>query len=191
MGIPGRCEEPELRWLYDLALKAPPGLPMVELGTFQGRTAAVLCAVAAQVGLEVITIDNYVQDPCFVGWAWHGGDPGPRKPPEEYAKLTRENLARLGLMARVVIGDSATVPTGVGEIGLLFIDSEHNAERFNAECDAWLPLMAKGGILACHDYQQPIWPTMTPAIDERIRLRTEEWEYLGLTMWLVGFKKKG
>lgn len=189
MGIPGRCHVLELRHLYHLALQAPPGLPMIDLGTFQGRTAAMLCAAAKQIGSEVVTIDNYVQDPAFTGGARLSNDPGAHKSPEEYANLTRENLANLGFHARVVIGDSAIVPDGVEEIGLLFIDSEHNGERFNAECDAWLPLMPKGGILACHDYQQPSWPLMTPVIDERIRSRPDEWEYLGLMIWLIGFKK--
>lgn len=190
-GIPGRCLPMELCQLYHLASQAPPGLPMIELGTFQGRTAAMLCAAAEQIGSEVVTIDNYVQDPSFTGGRRLSNEPGPGKSPEEYASLTRQNLAGLGFHAHVVIGDSAVVPEGIEEIGFLFIDSEHIGERFNAECDAWLPLMIRGGILACHDYKQPSWPAMTPVIDERIKSRTDEWEYLGLVIWLVGFKKVG
>jgi predicted O-methyltransferase YrrM len=190
MAIPGRCWAEELAFLHQLALMAPAGLPMIDLGTFQGRTAAMLCAVAQDTGSEVVTIDNYVHDGAFTGhYKALVEDPDYGKSPEEYAEMTRENLASLGLMARVIIGDSAVVPEGIEKVGLLFIDSEHTRERFNAECDAWLPLIVKGGILACHDYEQVQWPQMTPAIDDRIG--EDEWERLGLVNWLVAFKKNG
>lgn len=189
-GIPGRCWPEELAFLHQLALTAPPGLPMVELGTFQGRTAAILCAVAQETGSEVVTIDNYIHDGAFTGnYKALANDPDYGQSPEKYAQLTRENLAKLGFQARVIVGDSAVVPQGIEEVGLLFIDSEHARERFNAECDAWLPLIVKGGILACHDYKQPDWPVMTPAIDDRIG--ENEWERLGLVNWLVAFRKNG
>jgi len=188
--IPGRCWPVELAFLHQLALMAPPGLPMIELGTFQGRTAAMLCAVAQETGSEVITIDNYVHDGAFTGhYKALDNDPDYGKRPQEYAELTRKNLTSLGFEARVVIGDSSIVPEGIEEIGFLFIDSEHTAYRFKRECDAWLPLMVTGGILACHDYEQPQWTEMTPAINERIRSKPEQWEYLGLVNWLVGFRK--
>ena len=187
--IPGRCWPEELAWLGELALMAPPGLPMVELGTFQGRTAAMLCAVAKKTGSEVITIDNYIHDGAFTGhYKALPNDPDFGMQPEEYAELTRKNLGSLGYEARVIVGDSAVVPKGIKEVGFLFIDSEHTAYRFKCECDAWLPLIVEGGILACHDYEQPQWLEMTPAINERIRSK-REWEYLGLVNWLVGFRK--
>jgi hypothetical protein len=189
MTVPGRCWAEELAFLHQLALMAPPGLPMVELGTFQGRTATMLCAVAQENGSEVITIDNYVHDGAFTGhYKALADDPDYGRTPEEYAELTRENLAGLGFEARVVIGDSAVVPEGIEDIGFLFIDSEHLAHRFKAECDAWLPLMVPGAILACHDYECWQWPEMTPAINDQIRSKPE-WEYVGLVNWLIGFKK--
>ena len=187
--LPGRCMYPELIFLHQLALVAPPGLPIVELGTFQGRTTAPLCAAAKQIGSEVVTIDNYAQDPAFTDWPkGYEEDPECGKTPEEYAELTRRNLAKLGYRPRIIIGDSATVPEGIEEVGLLFIDSEHTPEKFKEECDAWLPLMKKGSILVCHDYAQPTWPKMTPAIDGRIT--RDKWEKLGLVIWLIGFRRK-
>jgi len=189
MMIPGRCVAPELIFLNQMARVAPWGKPIVELGTFQGRTAAPLCAGAKEIEAEVITIDNYAHDPAFVAWPkGYENDPECGKTPEEYAELTRANLAGLGFHPRVIAGDSAIVPEGIEEVGMLFIDSAHNAERFTVECDAWLPLMEMGSILACHDYGQPAWPEMTPAIDDRIT--PDEWEELGRVVWLKGFRKK-
>jgi len=177
LAIPGQLHPRELARLYWFALQTPSGLPMVELGTFQGRTAAMLCAAANKTNSEVVTIDDYTQDQAFGS-----------KSPKEYAEMTTTNLAALGFEPRIIIGDSATVPAGIEQVGLLFIDSEHTPERFNAECDAWLPLLVGGGILACHDYNCPIWAEMTPTINERIGSRTDEWEYLGLEIWLIGFR---
>lgn len=166
MSIQGICSAEEIRFLYKLALNAPRGFTFVELGTYSGRTAAILCAVAEKVNSQVITIDNV---------AWEG---------------VKEGLSRLGFNARVVIGDSAVVPKDLCRIGLLFIDSEHTRERLYKELDAWLPLLVRGGILAFHDYEQNgFGEVMTPAIDERIRNKPDEWEYLGLTRWLIGFRK--
>jgi len=180
MSVAGLCAEPEVRHLYRLALQAPPGLPMVELGTCEGRTTLVLCAAAQQLGSKVITIDNYTfEDP----WTKH------RYAPEVHAAQVREMLAAYGCEAEVMIGDSADVPDGVDEIGLLFIDSEHTAERFSMELGAWLPLLVKDGIAAFHDYNQPTWVEMTPAIDEVFRSCPQDWEFLGLEIWLIGFRR--
>lgn len=190
MKIPGRCWSEELAFLYQLACMAPPNSSMVELGTFQGRTAAMLCAAAQKkVGSEVFTIDNYVHDGAFTGnYKAVAEDPDYGKSPKEYAELTYQNLAKLGFQPRVIIGDSATVLKEVEKVGLLFVDSEHTRRRFDFECGVWLPLIIEGGILACHDYKQPEWPWMTRAIDDRIE--EEEWEPLGLVKWLVAFKKR-
>ena len=91
LDIPGRCVGLELVRLYKLALKTPQGLPMVELGTFQGRTTAVLCGAAQSTDSEVVTIDNYTQDPVFVaGRPPLPGEPEPHRLSEEYAELTRQ-----------------------------------------------------------------------------------------------------
>jgi len=191
MDIPGRCRLMELIQLCEWALVAPPKLPIVELGTFQGRSTAMLCLAARQIDSAVVTIDNYTVDPVFTGGREPlPGEPGPHRPPEEYAELTRQNLARLGFCARIVIGDSVIIPEGIEEVGMLFIDSAHTAERFNAECDAWLPLMGKGSILACHDYKSTRWPEITPIIDQRFRGQMREWKCWGWTMTLIGFCKR-
>ena len=167
LSIHGLCSEEEVQFLYGLALSAPMGLTFVELGTYQGRTAAVLCAAASETDSQVITISNV---------------------PEEGVE---DRLSGLGFYPRVVIGDSAVIPNNVHRISLLFIDSEHTRERLYKELDAWLPLLVEGGILAFHDYNENgHGKVMTPAIDERINNKTDECEYLGLARWLIGFRRR-
>lgn len=177
--VHGLCCDEEIRFLYRIALKAPEELPLVDLGTYQGRTAAILAAT----GRLVITIDNYASDPLFKSQ--------PSVRPEEHAQQVADRLASLKLKVRVVLGDSAVIPfDDLEQIGLLFIDSKHTRERLYKELDAWLPLLVKDGILAFHDYGEPgHGPVMTPAIDERIRNKTDEWEFLGLANWLIGFRR--
>lgn len=176
--VPGLCCERELRFLYRLALKAPEGLPFVDLGTYQGRTAAIL----ATTGHRVITIDNYIQDSLFRDQA--------SLHPADHAEAVAERLHDLGFNIQIVIGESAMIPPGIDRIGLLFIDSEHTRRCLYKEFGAWLPLLVKGGILALHDYVDPRpGQTMRPVIDTWIRNKTDEWEYLGLAVWLVAFRR--
>ena len=159
----GGLNKEEGTFLYRLALDAPKGEMFVELGTGQGMSAAILCAAAKETNSRVITID-------------HSADDG-----------AEETLRNLGIDARVVIGDSAVIPDGIDRIGLLFIDTKHTRKRLYKELDAWLPLLMEGGILAFHDYGS--YQEMEPAIDERIRDKTDEWEYLGLARWMIGFRR--
>lgn len=184
MATPGLCVESEMSFLYELACQAPPGLPMIELGTHRGRSTVILCAAALHSGTDVITIDNYIHDAIF------RDKRRSHLPPEYHAGSVKENLRKVGLQAQIVIGDSAVVPNGLVRIGLLFIDSEHTRERFFKELDTWLPLLVEGGIAAFHDYKQPSWPEMTPAINERFVGRPDEWDYLGRKIWLIGFRRR-
>ncbi len=179
--FPCLCEEVERRFLYRLAMTAPKGLPFIDLGTHLGGTAVVLCAAAEEQGCDVITIDNYSYDSIFQGY--------PLMRPRDHALGVCQRLLQMGFNPYVRIGDSAGIPFALKHIGLLLIDTEHTGERLNTELDAWLPLLAEGGILAAHDYQCPVTPGVTEAIDKRVVPKTKEWECLGIAKWLVGFRK--
>jgi len=180
LSVGGICSEEELEFLHKLGLSAPRGEMFVELGTYQGRTAAILCGAAEVISSQVVTIDSY-------GAETHDD---PSLEAEEYALKVKNTLADLGFYPRVIIGDSAVVPDDIHSIGLLFIDTEHTRERLYKELDVWLPLLVQDGILAFHDYNEPgTKAIMTPAIDERIRNKPNEWECLGIARWLIGFRR--
>lgn len=167
--IHGLLIEEEVKLLMHCAHTAPPVGAIVELGTFQGRGTAALCAVVDND--RVVTIDN---------WCMHHYGPNE-------AGITERNLAALGFSPRIISGQSHVVPDDIKSVAMLFIDTEHRAVVLNRELDAWLPLVRRGGIVAMHDYDNPGWPTMKPAIDGRFT--PNEWESLGLERWLIAFRR--
>lgn len=163
--VPGMIQRDECMLLYRLAEKSPAGGYLVELGTFKGRGAAVLALTGRG---KVITIDDYSYEV------------------ESSPMLVEANLNAVGLSATIIEGDSATVPWQVDKVSLLFVDTEHTMERFRQEMEAWLPLMMRSGIIACHDFASSKWPEITRAIREIL----PDWERLNLTRKLVGLRKR-
>jgi hypothetical protein len=168
MLIPGLITEAEAMFLYDQAAAAPAGL-YVELGSYMGRSGAMLARAARQTGSDVRSIDNY----SYPGHP-EVGEPG-------------RNVAAHGLTVDFREGDSRIVPDGITAVTLLHVDSEHTPEHFNAEMDAWLPLVVKGGIIVCHDFGGNKFPAMTPAIMQRLG----KYKLLGQVGHMVAFRKDG
>ncbi len=48
----------------------------------------------------------------------------------------------------------------------IFIDGLHTYEQISKDLNGYAPLIRKGGIIACHDYNHPNFPRLTDAIDE-------------------------
>ena len=168
LGMPGLIRDTEVRWLAELCERAPrKDVTWVELGVFLGRSLSVLCVCSEGI-VPVVGIDN---------WTYTVGCS---------AEAVRDGLARHGLSARLVTGDSKIVPDGIGRVGFLHVDSHHVAKQFNAEMDAWLPLVPVGGIVACHDYESPRWVEMRPAIDARFRAG---WKRLGIVRRMIAFER--
>lgn len=165
--IHGLITEAEAGFLFRAAASATPGGDFVELGTYLGRSCSVLCHASARWGRIPWTIDDYsYKNPCS---------------PE----TTSKNLRRAGLNAHVIRGDSRKVPAEIKTVSMLFVDSLHLPDHFNAECDAWLPLVIKGGVVVCHDYEHTKWHEMKPAIDARFR----KWEKVGQETSMIAFRK--
>ena len=88
----------EAAGLYQVAMQAPAGLPIVELGTAQGYTAGLMAIAGELVGCHITTIDNY--QPMEKVIAHIGPD------------AVRSNLATLGLDVTVL---QAELAHGTGE----------------------------------------------------------------------------
>ena len=162
--VPGMLAREECWLLYRLAQMAPPGGYLVELGTFQGRGAAVLALSGRG---KVITIDNY-------SYAVKSSP-----------KLVHSNLRQVGLKVAIYRGSSARVPAQVTMVSLLLVDTEHTIRRFRQEMRAWLPLILPNGIVVCHDFASSKWPKLTRAIRESLG----DWQRVEIARKLVGFRK--
>ncbi|MFF0445109.1 class I SAM-dependent methyltransferase [Streptomyces sp. NPDC004609] len=143
--------------LYAAAVEAGAlGLPLLEVGTYCGRSTILLADAARAAGTTAVTVDHHrgseEQQP---GWEYH--DPSVVDP--EVGRMDtlpsfRRTLYRSGLEDQViaVVGRSPEVARvwGTG-LGLVFIDGGHTDEHAGGDYEGWAPHVADGGLLVIHD----------------------------------------
>jgi predicted O-methyltransferase YrrM len=146
----------EARALYAAALDGAATGPLVEIGTYLGKSAILLAAAARAHGRKLVTIDHHRgSEEHQPGWDYH--DPSlvdPRVGLLDTLPAARRALALSGAEPDVVliVGRSADVAALWGAaLGFVFIDGGHTDEAAQADYAGWSPLIAPGGLLAIHD----------------------------------------
>ncbi|MFJ9036093.1 class I SAM-dependent methyltransferase [Streptomyces sp. NPDC102406] len=143
--------------LYAAAVEAATlGLPLLEVGTYCGRSTILLADAARAAGVPALTVDHHrgseEQQP---GWEFH--DPETVDPVVglmDTLPTFRRTLHAAGLEEHVIalVGRSPQVARAWGgELGLVFVDGGHTDEHANADYEGWAPHVADGGLLAIHD----------------------------------------
>nr|WP_202537930.1 class I SAM-dependent methyltransferase [Streptomyces sp. SID8350] len=143
--------------LYAAATEAGAlGLPLLEVGTYCGRSTVLLADAARSAGGSALTVDHHrgseEQQP---GWEYH--DPtvvDPEVGLMDTLPTFRRTLHRAGLEEHVValVGRSPQVAAvWAGPLGLVFIDGGHTDEHANGDYEGWAPHVAEGGLLVIHD----------------------------------------
>ncbi|ADI10728.1 hypothetical protein SBI_07608 [Streptomyces bingchenggensis BCW-1] len=131
-------------------------LPLLEVGTYCGRSTILLAAAARAAGTVAVTVDHHrgseEQQP---GWEYH--DPevvDPEVGLMDTLPTFRRTLHAAGLEDHViaVVGRSPRVAAvWGGPVGLVFIDGGHTDEHATADYEGWTPHLAPGGLLVIHD----------------------------------------
>ncbi|RVU26153.1 class I SAM-dependent methyltransferase [Streptomyces antnestii] len=143
--------------LYAAAAEATAlGLPLLEVGTYCGRSTILLADAARQAGVSALTVDHHrgseEQQP---GWDYH--DPETVDPVVgrmDTLPTFRRTLHAAGLEDHVValVGRSPQVAAvWGGPLGLVFVDGGHTDEHATADYEGWSPHLAEGGLLLIHD----------------------------------------
>ncbi len=143
--------------LYTAAAEAAAlGLPLLEVGTYCGRSTILLADAARAAGSMALTVDHHrgseEQQP---GWEYH--DPtvvDPEVGRMDTLPTFRRTLHAAGLEEHVValVGRSPQVAAvWGGPLGLVFIDGGHTDEHANGDYEGWAPHVAEGGLLVIHD----------------------------------------
>lgn len=142
--------------LHRLARAALPHGPVLEVGTYCGKSAVYLGAAAREVGGTVFTVDHHRgSEENQEGWEFH--DPTLVDP--EVGRLDtlphyRRTIARAGLEEQVIaiVGRSTTVSAHWRTpLSLLFIDGGHTDEHAGNDYEGWGRWVADGGLLVVHD----------------------------------------
>ncbi|MER5868784.1 class I SAM-dependent methyltransferase [Streptomyces sp. NPDC002044] len=143
--------------LYEAAVAAAAlGLPLLEVGTYCGRSTILLADAAREAGVAAVTVDHHrgseEQQP---GWEYH--DPSVVDPEVglmDTLPTFRRTLHAAGLEDHViaVVGRSPRVAAAWGgPLGLVFIDGGHTDEHATGDYEGWAPHVAVGGTLVIHD----------------------------------------
>lgn len=166
----------EGRALYTAAVRACAVGPLLEVGTWCGKSAIHLVAAARTalgrdigshgvgscdvgsrgVGSRVVTIDHHRgSEEHQPGWEYHD----PTLWDDHVDRLDtlgrlRHTLADAGIEDDlvVVVGRSVDVAALWGHpLGLVFIDGGHTEQAAQSDYTSWAPHVAPGGLLVIHD----------------------------------------
>ncbi|WEH27103.1 class I SAM-dependent methyltransferase [Streptomyces sp. AM 3-1-1] len=143
--------------LYAAAVEAGRlGLPLLEVGTYCGRSTVLLADAGRAAGVTVVTVDHHrgseEQQP---GWEYHDPETvDPELGVMDTLPAFRRTLRRAGLEEHVVavVGRSPQVAAvWARPLGLVFVDGGHTDAHANADYEGWAPRLAPGGLLVIHD----------------------------------------
>jgi len=161
--IKGWMSTEELQWLA----KTADGLDLVvEFGTWCGRSTAALTTAKRVV--------------CCDSWCGQKGvrlEPGLFEdglPFSEFFDTFTNSIDAGFVVPRVMdLSQPLYVDALVAEFGgkadMVFIDADHSREGVLRDIDTAKRLLKKGGILCGHDYNEPDWPGVTEAVNERLK----------------------
>lgn len=157
-GVKGFMPDDEGAALYRCGLAAASsGVgPMLEVGTYCGKSAVYLGFAARRAGSTLFSVDHHRgSEENQAGWEHHDPtlvDPLSRR--MDSLPVARRTLEGAGLEGQVVlvVGESTTVAAAWRTaLSLLFIDGGHGSEVEWSDYRAWTPFVAPGGFLAIHD----------------------------------------
>tara|TARA_B100001105_G_scaffold136095_1_gene109003 strand:- start:560 stop:1135 length:576 start_codon:yes stop_codon:yes gene_type:complete len=142
--------------LYQTVLEITVQGPIVEVGSYCGKSAIYLGAAAAETGSVVFTIDHHRgSEEMQEGWEHHDGEVVNRDTGRiDSLPALRRNLEETGLEGSVVpiVGDSRLVASHwETPVSMVFIDGGHGPIPAHADYDDWASKIAPGGFLAIHD----------------------------------------
>ena len=152
----GFMPEPEGLALHAAGLDGGRHGPLLEIGTYCGKSAVYLGAAAREAGTVCFTVDHHRgSEENQAGWEHH--DPevvDPETGRMDTLPFFRRTIHRAGLEDVVVAIVGYSIPVANvwrTPLGFLFIDGGHAEDVAMADYAGWSPHVAPGGVLAIHD----------------------------------------
>lgn len=130
--------------------------PLLEIGSYCGKSAVYLGAAAREAGTVLFSVDHHRgSEENQAGWDHH--DPevvDPRTGRMDTLPFFRRTVEEAGLEEVVVavVGRSAPVARAwATPLGFLFVDGGHAEDVAMADYEGWARFVVPGGVLAVHD----------------------------------------
>lgn len=142
--------------LHQAGLDAAAAGPLLEVGTYCGKSAIYLGAAARERNTVLYTVDHHRgSEENQAGWEHHDERlVDPRSGRMDTLPFFRHTIEDAGLedVVIAVVGQSALVAAHwATPLGLLFIDGGHALDVALADYESWSPRVAPGGALVFHD----------------------------------------
>ena len=145
--------------LWDAAMAASaavPGSPMLEVGSYCGRSTIWLGDAAERSGVVLFAVDHHRgSEENQAGWDHHDAEVvDDRIGRMDTLPFFRAAIHSTGLEDSViaVVGKSPLVAASwTTPLAFLFIDGGHGEEPARLDYEGWTPHVAVGGTLAIHD----------------------------------------
>ena len=151
---PGFMPPDEGTALYEAARAVPVEGPLLEIGSWMGKSALYLAAAAVQTGRTVVTVDHHRgSEEHQPGWEYH--QPELVDPATGLLDTLPSFRATVhpaeDVVVAVVARSETLAPLWTTPLALLFLDGSHTEESARRDQDAWVAKLAVGGTLAVHD----------------------------------------
>jgi predicted O-methyltransferase YrrM len=141
--------------LYEIGCSAGRIGPLVEIGSYCGKSALYLGAAARSAGTVLFSIDHHrgseEQQP---GEEFHDAQLVDDQGRVDTLPCFRRTISAAGLEDVIVaiVAMSHTIAAHwATPLGLVFIDGGHSEDAVTADFDGWAPKLLAGGLLAIHD----------------------------------------
>jgi len=152
----GFMPEDEGLALHRFALTCPVAGPLLEVGSYCGKSAIYLGAAARDSTRLLFALDHHRgSEENQQGWEWHEPDlVDPELGVMDTLPTFRRTIHDAGLEGTVVaiVGDSPSIAS-VWEtpLALVFIDGGHGSKPAHLDYEGWAGKISPGGTLLIHD----------------------------------------
>jgi predicted O-methyltransferase YrrM len=152
----GFLDEEEGLRLHTLARAHAALGPIVEIGSYCGKSTVYLGSGAKEGGGTLLAVDHHRgSEENQPGWEYHDAELWDDEADAmDTLPFLRRTVRRAGLEDTVMIAvahSPALARLWTTPLGMLFIDGGHTFEAARADYESWTPKIARGGILAIHD----------------------------------------
>ena len=180
--------------LYEWALETAVMGPILEIGSYCGRSTIWLAQAAKEKQSLVFAVDHHRgSEEHQPGESHHDTELVDAKGDVDTLTMFRRNIRLAGLENEVipVVTDSTRFARSwSGQLGMVFIDGGHSLSAALADFRAWAPRVLPGGILAIHDvFPDPSEGGQAPFTIWRLAQQSGLFESLESTGSLRGLRR--
>ncbi|MDQ3983244.1 MAG: class I SAM-dependent methyltransferase [Actinomycetota bacterium] len=182
---PGFMPSTEGLALYAAALAAPPG-PLLEIGSYCGKSAVYLGAAARARGTILYSIDHHRgSEEHQPGEGYHDPALADRDGRVDTFPAFRKTIEDAGLddvVVPVVALSAVVARAWPGPLACVFVDGGHSQAAADADYEGWVPHVAERGLLAIHDvFEEPAEGGRPPYVIYRRAIDSGRFEEISRT----------